>query len=167
MKKVILIFLVIIISISSYKFYETYLFSHDNASFSRIYIEPIPKEIVFLDSGKMGTMEPFRFHYVKLSREDFDSVLSAHPYKKVTASDKSLDLKSIEDEEKAYDIELNDYKYKNIVSMYKGFNRIFDGRMPFNVNELNQYELYYRTDTSKSIYLIVNQEHTELLTLYH
>ena len=51
--------------------------------------------------------------------------------------------------------------------MYKGFNRIFDGRMPFNVNELNQYELYYRTDTSKSIYLIVNQEHTELLTLYH
>ena len=167
MKKVILIFWLITISISSYKIYETYLFSHDNASFSSMYIEPIPKEIVFLDSGRTGTMEPFRFHHVKLSREDFDSVLNAHSYKKVTVPDKSLDLKNIEDEEKAYDIEFNDYKYKNIVSMYKGFNRIFDGRMPFNVNELNQYELYYRTDTSKSIYLIVNQEHTELLTLYH
>ena len=59
MKKVILIFWLITISISSYKIYETYLFSHDNASFSSIYIEPIPKEIVFLDSGRTGTMEPF------------------------------------------------------------------------------------------------------------
>ena len=167
MKKVILIFLFIIISISSYKIYETYLFSHDDASFSSIYIEPVPSEVVFLDSGRTGTMEPYRFHHVKLSRENFDSILNAHPYKRVTVPDKSLDLKNIEDEEKIHDIEYNDYKYKDIVNTYKGFNGIFDGRMPFKVNELNQYEFYYRTDISKSIYLIVNQGHTELLTLYH
>ena len=167
MKKVILIFLFIIISISSYKIYETYLFSHDNTPFNSIYIESVPSEVVFLDSGRTGTMEPYRFHHVKLKRENFDSILNAHPYKRVTVPDKSLDLKNIENEEKTYDVEFNDYKYKDIVNTYKGFNGIFDGRMPFKIDELEQYEFYYRTDTSKSVYLITNPEHIELLTLYH
>lgn len=108
MKKVILIFLFIIISISSYKIYETYLFSHDNTPFNSIYIESVPSEVVFLDSGRTGTMEPYRFHHVKLSREDFDFILKAHPYKRVTVPDKSLNLKNIEDEEKVHDIEYNE-----------------------------------------------------------
>lgn len=163
-----ILILILVLIASAYITYNFIDYSKNNhKKLFQSYISPIPSTIVFVDSGVSGIMEPWQFHYVQLTPQNFDDILKYHQYRKIDELSDD-EIKSISDpsEEDFLTTEYKKNRYNQFIRYYKNFNEKFE--LPFDINKIDSYEIYYRTDASNSyyIFLIVNPEHSELLTLY-
>ena len=163
-----ILILLLVLIVSGYIVYNFIDLSKNNhKKLFQIYINPIPSTIVFVDSGVSGIMEPWQFHYVQLTPQNFDDILKYHQYRKIDELSDD-EIKSIADpsEEEFLATEYKKNRYNNFIRYYKNFYMKF--KLPFDIKNIDLYEIYYRTDISNSyhIFLIVNREHSELLALY-
>lgn len=167
-KWISILLLLLVLFVSGYIVYNFIDLSKNNhKKLFQSYINPIPSTIVFVDSGVSGIMEPWQFHYVQLTPQNFDDILKYHQYRKIDELSDD-EINSIAD---PLDEEFMAPKYKKnrfdtFIRYYKNFDTKF--KLPFDLKKIDLYEIYYRTDVSDSyrIFLIVNREHSELIALY-
>lgn len=168
LKRISILLVLLVLLVSGYIVYNFIDLSKNNhKKLFQSYINPIPSTIVFVDSGVSGIMEPWQFHYVQLTPQNFDDILKYHQYRKIDELSDD-EIKSIAD---PLDEEFMAPKYKKnrfdtFIRYYKNFDTKF--KLPFDIKKIDLYDIYYRADVSGSyrIFLIVNREHSELIALY-